>query len=84
MLCLNNLGLIHIPCDILYTQWNQFVTAFERQRCNTLIMLCKYIHYIAYDINRLGSSLFHFQSFRNVKCVWMESLGGEGREGLIS
>lgn len=39
MLCLNNLGLIHIPCDILYTQWNQFVTDFERQRCNTGIML---------------------------------------------
>lgn len=39
MLCLNNLGLIHIPCDILYTKWNQFVTDFERQRSNTGIML---------------------------------------------
>jgi len=45
MLCLNNLGLIHIPCDILHTQWNQFVTDFERQRCNTIIMLLQVHNY---------------------------------------
>lgn len=48
MLCLNNLGLIHIPCDILYTQGNQFVTDFERQRCNTDIMLLRVHNYYIY------------------------------------